>query len=108
MEGKKIEEGGWRGVLPVLVLFIMVHAAKLQCSISSFTLCPLAVAGSPILKDINHCQTVTNYHPPPPLPPLSSSSSSFYIAFYTGEFSMLRTEIPLKYLLYTITMTSQV
>lgn len=33
------EEVGW-GVPSLLVLFIMVHAAKLQCSISSFTLWP--------------------------------------------------------------------
>lgn len=98
---RKVGEKSEGGVLSELVLFIMVHAAKLQCSISSFTLWPLSVAGSPVLKDINHCQTVTNYHP-------SSFSSSFPIPFHSGRFSMLSTEIPSMYLLHTITPISQV
>lgn len=60
---EKSEGGGWRGVPSEFVLFITVHAAKLQCSISSLTLWPLSVAGSPVLKDINHCQIKTNHHP---------------------------------------------
>lgn len=99
--GRKSEGGGWRGVPSELVLFIMVHAAKLQCSISSFTLWPLSVAGSPVLKDINHCQTASKYHP-------SSSSSSFPLSFHSGRFFMLSTEIPSTFLLYMITPTSQV